>query len=66
MIYSYWGPSGTLLKEQGSSKLVLGSFFLDQEDIRELGMGAIWNFVKGTGLLQPSTEYGAQRACHKA
>jgi hypothetical protein len=29
----------------------LGSFFLDPEDIRELGMGAIWNFAKGTGLL---------------
>ena len=29
----------------------LGSFFLDPEDIRVLGMGAIWNFVKGTGLL---------------
>ena len=29
----------------------LGSFFLDPDDIRELGMGAIWNFAKGTGLL---------------
>jgi len=29
----------------------LGSFFLDPEDIRKLNMGAIWNFVKGTGLL---------------
>jgi len=29
----------------------LGSFFLDLEDIRVLGMGAIWNFAKGTGLL---------------
>ena len=29
----------------------LGSFFLDPEDIRVLGVGAIWNFVKGTGLL---------------
>ena len=29
----------------------LGSFFLDPEDIRLLGVGAIWNFVKGTGLL---------------
>jgi len=28
----------------------LGSF-LDPEDIRELGMGAIWNFAKGRGLL---------------
>jgi hypothetical protein len=29
----------------------LGSFFLDSEDIRKLGIGAIWNFAKGTGLL---------------
>jgi hypothetical protein len=29
----------------------LGSFFLDPEDIRELGIGAIWSFDKGTGLL---------------
>ena len=29
----------------------LGSFFLDPEDIRVLGVGAIWNFVKGTELL---------------
>jgi hypothetical protein len=29
----------------------LGSFFLDPEDIRVLGVGAVWNFVKGTGLL---------------
>jgi len=29
----------------------LGSFFLDPEDIRVLGVGTIWNFIKGTGLL---------------
>ena len=29
----------------------LGCLFLDPEDIRELGMGAIWNLAKGTGLL---------------
>jgi hypothetical protein len=29
----------------------LGSFFLDPKDVRELGMGVIWNFAKGTGLL---------------
>jgi len=29
----------------------LGSFFLDPEDIRVLGMGTIWNFAKGIGLL---------------
>ena len=33
----------------------LGSFFLDP-DIRVLGMGAIWNFAKGAGLLEPGTE----------
>ena len=29
----------------------LVSFFLDPEDIRELGIGAMWNFGKRTGLL---------------
>ena len=29
----------------------LGSFFLDLEDIRVPGMGPMWNFAKGTGLL---------------
>jgi hypothetical protein len=29
----------------------LGSFFSDPEDIRRLGVGAISNFAKGTGLL---------------
>jgi hypothetical protein len=29
----------------------LGSFFLDPEDIRKLGVGAIWNFAEVTGLL---------------
>jgi hypothetical protein len=29
----------------------LGSFFLHPEEVRKLGMGAIWNFAKGTGLL---------------
>jgi len=29
----------------------LGSFYLDLEDIRKLGVGAIWNFAKGIGLL---------------
>ena len=28
----------------------LGSFFLEPEDIRSLGLGAIWNFSKVTGL----------------
>jgi hypothetical protein len=26
-------------------------FFLDPDDIKVLGMGPIWNFAKGTGLL---------------
>jgi hypothetical protein len=30
----------------------LGSFFLGPENIMELGMEAIWNFAKGTGLVQ--------------
>ena len=29
----------------------LGPFFLDPEDIKKLGVGAIWSFGKGTGLL---------------
>jgi hypothetical protein len=29
----------------------LGFFFLDPQDIRQLGMGAIWNFAKQTGHL---------------
>jgi hypothetical protein len=28
----------------------LGPFFLDPEDIREINIGVIWNFVKGVGL----------------
>jgi len=28
----------------------LGSFFLEPEDIRGLGLGAIWNYSKVTGL----------------
>ena len=30
--------------------MYLGSFFLEPEDIRSLGLGAIWNFSKATGL----------------
>jgi hypothetical protein len=29
----------------------LGSFFLDPEDIRNLNIGIIWKFAKGTELL---------------
>jgi hypothetical protein len=28
----------------------LGSFFLDPEDIKNINLGAIWNFSKATGL----------------
>ena len=28
----------------------LGSFFLVPEDVRSLGLGAAWNFIKETGL----------------
>jgi hypothetical protein len=42
-----------------------GSFFLDPDGIKALGIGAIWSFGKGTGVLQPGTECGAQRACFK-
>jgi hypothetical protein len=31
--------------------MYLGSFFLDPEDIKVLGVGAMWNSVKGTGFL---------------
>jgi hypothetical protein len=44
----------------------LASVFFDPEDIRNLSIGAIWNFANGTGLLEFSTEQGAQRACLKA
>jgi len=30
--------------------MYLGSFFLEPEDIRSLGLGAIWNFSEATGL----------------
>jgi len=29
----------------------LGSFFLDPDDIKKLGVGAIWRFGTATGLL---------------
>ena len=28
----------------------LGSFFLEPEDIKNLGLGAIWNFIKVMGV----------------
>ena len=30
--------------------MYLGSFFLEPEDIRNIGLGAIWNFSKAIGL----------------
>jgi hypothetical protein len=30
----------------------LASFFLDPQDVRNVSLWAIWNFSKGTGLLQ--------------
>jgi hypothetical protein len=38
----------------------LGSFFLEPEDIKNVGLGAIWNFGKVTGL--PWIDTGVQRA----
>jgi len=29
----------------------VGSFFLEPEDVRSLGLGAIWNYSKVAGLL---------------
>ena len=43
----------------------LGSFFLDPEDVRELSLGAIWNFIKRTGLLWLGLQLRAQRACQR-
>jgi hypothetical protein len=34
-----------------SQECHLTMLFLDPEDIKVLGVGVIWNFVKGTGLL---------------
>ena len=28
----------------------MGAFFLDPEDVRSLSLGAVWNFMKGTGF----------------
>jgi hypothetical protein len=35
----------------GLRQINLGSFILDPEDNRKLSVGAIWDLVKGTGLL---------------
>ena len=39
----------------------LGSFLLEPEDIKSLGLGAIWNFSK-LCYGAPMIQYGAQRA----
>jgi len=44
----------------------LGSFFLDPEDVKSLILGAIWNFSKGTRLLDLISDHWAQRARLKA
>jgi len=31
--------------------IYLGSFFLDPDDIKKLGVGAIWRFGNATGLI---------------
>ena len=38
------------MKEETSAHMYLGSFFLELEDIRNIGLGAIWNFGKAIGL----------------
>jgi hypothetical protein len=44
----------------------LGSFCLDPEDVRELSLGAIWNFIKRRGLFITWTLVkGAQRSCQR-
>jgi len=61
-----WHREGNILGEcealASLRHMYLGSFFLNPEDIKMLSLGAIWNFAKGTGLLELSTELGAQRA----
>ena len=45
----------------------LGSFFLDPEDIKRLGLETIWKFSKGTGI--PWTDirlWGTKALSHKA
>jgi hypothetical protein len=44
----------------------LGSFSLDPEDVKSLNLGAVWNFSKGTRLLDLISDHGAQRARLKA
>jgi hypothetical protein len=34
-----------------SLRIYMWSLFLDPEDIRKLGIGAIWSFGRGAGLL---------------
>ena len=43
----------------GDTHAYLGSFFLDPEVVRSPSLGAVWNFIKGTGL--PWIGYQCQR-----
>ena len=55
----YWGGGGEisvhiLCEFEALASLrhtYMGSFFLDPEDIKKLGVWVIWSFSKGTGLL---------------
>jgi len=44
----------------------LGSFFLDRENIRELGMGAIWNLLKEQGSFSLAQNMGHRGPVIKA
>jgi len=44
----------------------LGSFFLDPEDIWELGMGAIWNLLKEQGSYSLAQNRGHKGPVNKA
>jgi len=44
----------------------VGSFSLDPEDIKSLGMGAVWIFSKGTGAPELISDYGAQWPFYRA
>jgi hypothetical protein len=53
-------------KAVASLRQALGSFFLDPEDVKSLGLEAIWKFNKEKDSLDLTSDYGAQRACLKA
>ena len=44
----------------------LCSFSMDPENVRNLNLRAVWNFIKGPGLPRFGHQFkGEQRACHK-